>query len=523
MPALFDSISLQNQSEKLQALNEHRPKLYRGLVFTALAVGYLGIGLLPLTTLITFFSLVNQISAAKTVSAWLALFIPLGILGLSGFMSFIMLRLHVSSPSGLGIKPDKAPKLYELLAELRSTIKHPKLHRVVIHDQYSLEFIPVPRFGLPLVTTNVLHIGLPMMQTLTSGQFKGMLARKLGQYSMQHNWLSHAVYRFRQYAGLYQQAYTKQSQNQWFYLPFKWFFNVYVPWLNAMTVHTARLDELEADTYALQVMSNDEFADSLIRYHVTESFLREKFWPKIHELLQKNSQQSQLSPHTSMFKVVNKGLTDTEVARSLEQLIKQDPDWDSVVPGLHARLDHIGYRNLSLPPPVLESAAQKLLGASLSVITKLMDNQWLSKQGIVAKKPAAKSSRSTEAEPGDDEKIYQSLLAKANQDSLSDDDLWRLGVLTEKLHGKTAAVGIYQQLLKRNSHHAKTWMAIGRILLSQQDDTGIKALERAMELDTSVTAQTSWMLAKYYKSKGNDTMAKRYIEKAGRASSTAAA
>jgi hypothetical protein len=514
--------SSEGLAEKLHALNESRPQAYLSVVVGFTVLGYLLISLLPLVLLVSILKITNNIGEATTWADWSALLIWLAIGIGTGFMTYLMLRLRVSSPRGLGLKTDKAPQLYDLLDELQQVFKHPKIHRVVLHDQFNLDFIPVPRFGLPLLTLNVLYIGLPILQSLSPAQFRALLARKLGQYSMAHNRMTHWVYRFRQYATLYQHAYQKQSRDQWFYLPFKWFFQLFVPLINTITIHAIRMDELEADNYGREIMNDDEFADTLIRHEVVKHFLQEKFYPKIQNLLEKNPQQPEFLPHRSMAKVLRTGLTDHEVATTLETLIKQEPTWDAPLPGLHTRLENMSYRNLTLPPPVLDNAAHRLLGASYAPVVKLMDQQWLAKQGIAPKKNEPLTKKSEEpVEP--DQELFRQLSQQAKQTNLDDDRLWQLAKLTEKYSGKVAAIGLYQQILKRNAAHGKTWFAIGRILLSQQDATGVKALERAMELDTLCSGQACWMLAKYFRAQGNEALAKQYIERAAHSSASSAA
>lgn len=509
-------------AEKLQALNESRPKVYLGVVIGFILLGYLFISLPPLMLLISFLKIINNIGDAKNWDDWSTLLKWLVIGAGSGYLTYLMLRLHVSIPRGLGLKTDKAPPLYELLDELQGVFKHPKIHRVVLHDQFSLDFIPVPRFGLPLLTINVLYIGLPVLQGLSSAQFRGLLSRKLGQYSMAHNRLTHWAYRFQQYAGLYQLAYQKQCQNQWFYLPFKWFFQFFVPLSKVFTIHAIRMDELEADNYGREIMNDDEFADTVIRYEVAKRFLQEKFYPKVLSMIQKNPQQPDFLPHSSMAKVLRNGLTDHEVATTLETLIKQEPTWDAPLPGLHTRLDNMGHRNLTLPPPVLETAAQRLLGASFAPVVKLMDQQWLAKQGIVTKKNTS-SSKKTEAPVDAEQALFQQLSQQATHTALDNEQLWQLATLTEKFVGQPAAIGVYQKILKHDATHSKTWFAIGRILLLQKDVTGVKALERAIELDHTCSAQACWMLAKYFKANGKEALAKQYIERAARSSSAPSA
>ena len=151
-----------------------------------------------------------------------------------------------------------------------------------------------------------------------------------------------------------------------------------------------------------------------------------------------------------------------------------------------------------------------------------MDQQWLAKHGVATKKNESHSKKSEQ--PIDPEqKLFVQLAKQAKRTSLDNEQLWLLATLTEKFEGKPAAIGVYQQILKRDATHSKTWFAIGRILLLQKDDTGVKALEHAMEYDNSCTAQACWMLAKYYKAQGKESLAKQYIEKAARSSSTSTA
>ena len=507
-------------NEKLEAMQTNRPKAYGNLALGFTIFGYFLIAFVPLFSLIALLITIDSALDARHWSDLIGIANWLGITAITGFLSYLMIRLRVSKPTGLGLKPDKAPKLYEMLDELRQIYKHPKIHRVVIHDQFNVEFVMVPRFGLPLITENVLHIGLPVMQALTMPQFKGLIARKLGQYSMVHNKVSHIVYRFRQYMALYQLAYSKQSSGQWFYLPFKWFFRLFMPLVNIFTFQAIRKDELEADTYAMEVMNDDDFADTLIRFYVVQLFLDEKFWPKVQEMLSRNPQQPEFLPHSAMGKALRTGLTDSEFAARLDTIMKKDYGWEVALPSLTTRLDNLGYRTLRLQPPVLESAAQKLLGASFPAIVKLMDQQWMTKLGITPKKSPSKpkepATSTTPSPLNDEQRRFNSLSAAATQRTLSDDELWQLGNLSETLQGKGAALEVYQKLLKRNPAHAKTWFEIGRILLTQQDATGVKALERAMSLDTACTPQASWILAKYYKAQGDESTAKHYIQKAGR-------
>ena len=544
------------QQQGLQALHTRSPVATLVLASIVAGLGYTILGLFPLLTVIGVFKLIGGVTSASTFSAWLHLFIWALITAACAIVTFTQLRVKFNVPSGLGLKDDKALRLHELLAELGDYYKLPRIHRVVIHDKYALDMVPVPRFGLPFLTTNVLYIGLPIMQGLSPAQFRGALARVLGQYSGVENKKTHWIYRCFQFCQQSQQAFSKYKTA--IYRPLQLFFNVYTAFLKYCAAATLREDELEADKYILEIMNDEDAADFILRYEVCQSFLKNKYWPKIYAMLRKNPASPDFLPHINMAKVVRNALTENEFAQTMKDLINRDTAWLDSKPSLHARLENIGQSKLDMPPPVMETAAQRYLGDAFGAVIKLLDKQWLAKH---AKSPRTKKTASTksiaESEPGKapvqsesvaaapaaspaqqdthelqderlpgitsddavtvtvaDRKRLAELKQKAAFADLNDNEAWELANLTEKLDDKSRAITLYQQVLRQNPNHAKTLFAVGRILLTRNDASGVKVLERAMELDKGCIAQSCWMLAKYYKAIGDDTRAKQYLERA---------
>jgi hypothetical protein len=559
---LREQFSREGLEQRLLSLHERTPMATLSLAATIAGLGYALLGLVPLLTLIGVFKLLGGVGTASTIGAWIHLFIWLVITATCALISFTLVRVKLSVPSGLGLKDDKAPRLYELLAELGENYKLPRIHRLVIHDKFSLEFIPVPRFGLPLITTNILHIGLPVLQGLSPAQFRGALARVLGQYSATQNKKTHWIYRWVQYCEQYQRAYRKYTSA--IYRPLQWFYRVYTPVLKYCAASTLRQDELEADVYMLEIMNDGEVADVILRYEVCKHFLKNKYWPKIYSMLRSNPAQPERLPHMNMAKVLRNGLTDNEFAQAMKDLINQDARWSDCTPSLHARLNNIGQTKLDMPPPVMETAAQRYLGDAFGAVIKLLDKQWLAKYGKSPKGgkktvptqskvnrepeltdapkpptqvPAAPPTRTTQtasaqkldssegqqsnitSEDGStitvsDRKRLAELKQKADFADLNDNEAWEMAYLTEKLEDKFLAITLYQQVLRQNPNHAKTLFAVDHILLARNDASGVKALERAMELDKGCLAQSCWMLAKYYKATGDEARSKQYLERA---------
>lgn len=542
MKSLSNPFTLEGISNALGSLYQRQEQAYLAIAALMTGVGYFLLSLPPLLTIIGIFKVLGGISSASTFMAWVSVLVWIGITTVTGLITFTLLRSKTQMPSGLGLKEDKAPRLHELIAEVGQTYHAGKIDRIIIHDHCELEMIAVPRFGLPLLKTNVLYIGLPILQSLSPLQFKGALARKLGQFTAEHNRLTHWIYRFRSYCTLYQRSYNRNKSP--IYTPLKLFFKYFTPLLEAVTVQAARRDELEADVYALQVMNDTELADVILRQEVCSTFIKTKYWPKIHAMFRKNPNNPEYLPHISMPGVMRKALTENEFAQIMKDLINADTRWKDAMPDLHARLEHIGQTKLDMPPPVMETAAQRYLGDAFSAVVKLLDKQWLAKNGKSAshaKKnvdPATvKAEIQQESKSGNDasmletaevdenlsleEQKYKSLANKARQSSLSQNEAFELATYTEKFEGKAAAIAMYQKILKSDPNHARTIFAVGRILLSSNDPSGVNILEKAMQLDKGCIAQACWMLAKYYKALGDEERSRQYLERAANVSAAA--
>jgi tetratricopeptide (TPR) repeat protein len=558
MPNFRRLFAREGHNQGLQSLHTRSPRTTLILASIVAGMGYAVLGLFPLLTVIGVFKLIGGATSATTFTAWLHIFIWALITVACAVVTFTQMRVKFNVPSGLGLKDDKAPRLYEQLAELGENYKLPRIHRVVIHDKFTLEMVPVPRLGLPFLTTNVLYIGLPLLQGLSPAQFRGALARVLGQYSGVENKKTHWIYRCFQFCQLSLQAFSKYKTAP--YRPLQLFYKIYTPFLKYCAAGAIRGDELEADIYMLEIMNDEDAADFILRYEVCQNFLKNKYWPKIYAMLRKNPSSPDYLPHINMAKVLRNALTDNEFAQTMKDLINRDTQWLDTKPSLHARLENIGQSKLDMPPPVMETAAQRYLGDAFAAVIKLLDKQWLAKhvKSPRTKKTApAKPKTDAEAEsskaparaesiaaapvtgsqqqdahelqderlPGitsedgttvtvADRKRLAELKQKVEFADLDDNEAWELAYLTEKLDDKSRAITLYQQVLKQNPNHAKTLFAVGRILLARNDASGVKVLERAMELDKGCVAQSCWMLAKYYKAIGDDTRSKQYLERA---------
>ncbi len=73
-----------------------------------------------------------------------------------------------------------------MLDGLRSRLRHPRIHRVLLTPDFNAGVMQVPRLGLLGWYRSYLFIGLPLMKSLTVEQFQAVLAHELGHLSGGH-------------------------------------------------------------------------------------------------------------------------------------------------------------------------------------------------------------------------------------------------------------------------------------------------------------------------------------------------
>ena len=170
--------SIRNLNKKLQSFQLHtfsqeRPYYYRVLMLILALLGYVYLLAFPLAaiaTLIQLFEVSRQPLSQEIMTTciiWCGLFIFFVA------MSHHIFSLKFPAPQGLTLKPDKAPKLFELLTSNQQGWL--RISAVIITEKFELEIRKQPICGIPLWSRNVLVIGLPVMQCMPHAYFEIIL------------------------------------------------------------------------------------------------------------------------------------------------------------------------------------------------------------------------------------------------------------------------------------------------------------------------------------------------------------
>lgn len=360
----------------LFGLREKSPQLSFGLSVFIAAFGILFLLIFPFLLITVPFDLYDTVIKAKELKDWIDAAIQLVLIGLGGAFSWAIYKLKFHLPTGLDVTEEKFPHLYKLIEELRDEFGQPKIDRVIIRDKYEIHVVKTPQNGLPFLNKTTLIIGLPVFLTMSPLYFRALLARRIGQLSTKHTPLTTRLY-FLTDIWLQFASSSKHSKNI-FTRILSYYFMVYTRIYQAILMPLLQDEELEADSYGMDIVHESDMAECMVYEEVVTTFLKSKFWPKIYHMARR-SKTPEFMPYSQMTKVVKAGITDEEISTTVQAALKVGMHTTTQEPSLTKRLNHLG-RAKPLPPKRLsKTAAEYYLGSSLGKIIQLFDKRWLAK------------------------------------------------------------------------------------------------------------------------------------------------
>ena len=313
----------------------------RGYLLTAVVVasaGYLYLLLFPCMVLASASGIYGAIAGEEMT--WLHAITWLVVGALSALISYRLYRFRPALPTGKRLDRESCPELFKLITDLASHYRGIRIDRVVLSGDFGVDIIRTPHRAVPVMSTYTLLIGKPLLQTLSNRHFQCMLARRLGQFSMKYNRLGNWLYQLRDIWPLYCQ------QPQLHGIGFQavaWYFSLYAPVYRAVTVPAAHQDELAADSYAMELFSDEEVLDMITTHMVCRLYLREKYWPVIRKYASVGQTLDKM--HSGMAAVLRGGLQASTVNYWTEKTLAAKSSCDDDVPSLASRIDNIGFWN----------------------------------------------------------------------------------------------------------------------------------------------------------------------------------
>jgi len=229
-------------------------------------------------------------------------------------------------------------------------------------------------WALPVWSTNTLVIGLPVMQCLSPEQFECMVARRIGQLSKRYNPVTNWLY---QLPSVWQQYRVSYNQQKGIGIePLKWFYSVYAPMYAMVSVYAARQDELNADTYAMELFNDKDVLEMITADALCRWYLHNQYWPAVAKIASIET-KSLPAPHTKMSSAVRTIKNGEQLDKLIDNAYREQPLGSNAMPSLQDRISNIGHQKPRMKNDTIENAAMFYLGDSVKGVVDVIDKLWL--------------------------------------------------------------------------------------------------------------------------------------------------
>jgi Zn-dependent protease with chaperone function len=382
----------------------------------------------------------------------------------------LFIRLPV--PGGREIARAEAPALFAALDDMRSKMKGPRFHHVLIVNEVNAAVIQRPAFGLIGWPRNYLLLGLPLLECMAPDEAMAIVAHEYGHLAGSHGRFSAFIYRLR-HTWATVQAYMEHFQG-WLgrlVLPLvRW----YGPYFSAYTYVLARDDEYRADAASAQLVGPHSAAHALKRVNL--------IGPRYAQFLEhtyRRARDEALPPHDLLHRWASEACTEPAQADMqgwLDGALDREGHFTDTHPTLRARLGALSEsaQGVTALPPALPGmpASQAWFPKALPELRRELQEQWSME--------VAHGWGERHAEVGRQRARLQALRAMAAPDRDEQLELLRLAMELEPGHDLREALAAFNAA---HPGHAPGLYLEALARLDKDEREGLALLERAMEID----------------------------------------
>jgi hypothetical protein len=277
--ALLDDFFRPLSRQGALSLSNRQTRIYLTLTVIFGAAGHLFLLFFPASLIVIPFTLFYSVESVMSSQQWFLLTVQALFLLSGAVMTYAIIKLRFTPPSGLELKKADFPRLFELLQELGEIYGEPRIDRVVLRDRFDIRIVKTPVNGFAFTTTRTLVIGLPVLLTMSPLDVHVLLARRVAQLAGKPSRLNSWLVFLRDMWGQYLSC--CDGEVPLFARPICAFFQSYVPRYRSFSVGVARSSELQADRNALQAINDRDTARGITCQVVTETYLTRSYWPSV--------------------------------------------------------------------------------------------------------------------------------------------------------------------------------------------------------------------------------------------------
>lgn len=386
------------------------------------------------------------------------------------------LWVRLEPPKGLRITPQEAPALFEMLDQLRASLKCQPFHEVLLVGDHNAAVVQIPRLGIFGWHKNYLLLGLPLMEGLEPEEFKAVLAHEFAHSSRGHGRFGNWLYRLRQSWHRVVEEIARQGNKGMQFLTL--FLKFFWPRFSARSFVLSRANEYEADNCAVRLTSPEFAARALMRIALNDRLLSEKFWPGFFQLANTES----IAPG-DVYKRLSSSLRSGTGARDENRWLRQaflaETNSGDTHPSLKDRLAAIGFEgNRERVPLLRATAGEAYLGGRLPEFATRLSEEWQR-----AVEPLWKSRHEDAAKTASE----LAALEETSEDNADPETLWKRAHAIIDLKGDDAAMPLVEEILRLDPAHCNAMFIRGRRLLAEDDPQGEELIEKVIARDALAT------------------------------------
>ncbi|WP_419955210.1 M48 family metallopeptidase [Neobacillus niacini] len=465
---------------KLETKAEKNPGNYRFkvLLLTVLGYGYI----LFFLSLVLFLLTISVLYIADGHFT----FGSLKVLVITGALSFFIIKaLYVKMPlpEGYYVKENEAPELEKTISDISNKLKTPKIHAIVLDDDYNAAVLQHHKFGLFGPKKNILLIGIPLMSGLTREQFISVLAHELAHISHSDTSFGAMIYRVRMTWAQLMNSLEKNEQFGTFL--FRKFIKWYYPRYSAHTFVMARQQEYAADAASVKVTSPETVRDTLCAISIGAQYYYENYYDELFEEGSKTNAVPQ--PYSQFFDKSRK--LDPFVA---ETFLKSEMEKESGIldthPCLADRLKAVGMKS---DIPKNEESAVDHFFANPNSILQQFNQSWLERNEEKWKEEITSYN----------EAKYR-LQELENRKELDLHSKFEKAILTRNLVGFEPAAALLEEIIAEYpvEQIAPAFLTLGNIYLYMEGaaQKGEDFVRKAAKIDWELKEEALESLCKYY-------------------------
>jgi Zn-dependent protease with chaperone function len=492
----------------LETFAETNPGTYRLRVGLLATLGYVYL-LLVVSLLLAIVVLAVSYMGVNWVAIKI-LWIPLALVGLV----LRSLWITIPEPEGMELKREQAPALFDLIDEVQQALSGPKIHRVLLSEEFNAGIVQIPQFGMFGWLRNYLVVGLPLLRALNPAEFRAVLAHEVGHLSGKHGRFSGWIYRLRQsWSEILTRVHYERRYASFLFEPFV---NWYAPYLNAYSFVLARAQERQADQYSVELAGREVAAIALIRLEAKQRSLMETFWPNFFRQ-SKDQAKTPTDPFVQMLGGLAQPIGSTNTQKWLFDALRIPTGYEDTHPALSDRLAAIGFEKDGQEVTALIDSllvADENKQSAESYYLRELPQDFLPWLNRLWRERIAQTWSENHEQIKKVRKRLVELDEQASARALTLEEQWERVKILGEVEDNNATLPSLKALLAEHPEHVGAHFAMGAILLEQQNAEGVEHLEKAMQLNPATTGDASVLLSSFYFDQGNKELSEVFRKRA---------